>query len=82
MTAKRVSTCKMNRSASSMISINCLPFTARSMSPINAAELSSYPDSTCQICWTLTSIASCLSLSSSGVNSVPADGLGTAELAE
>ena len=58
-----------------MISSNCRLFTARNISPINAAELSSYPDRTCHICCTLVSIASCLSLSCSGVSSVSSPGL-------
>ena len=57
------------------MSSNSLPLTARSISPINAAELSSYPDRTCQICCTFISIASCLFLSSSGVNSGSAAGI-------
>jgi hypothetical protein len=65
----------MKRSAKRMISNSCRLLTARNMSPINAAELSSYPDRTCHICCTLVSIASCLSLSCSGVSSVSSPGL-------
>lgn len=75
MTANKTSTYRMNRSASKMISSNCRLFTARSISPINAAELSSYPDKTCHICCTLSSIASCFFFSSSGVSSASIPGL-------
>ena len=75
MMANSVSTCKMNRSANRTISINCRAFTARSISPIKAAELSSYDERTCQICCTLISTRSCRSFSSSGVNSFSEPGL-------